>query len=101
MTISLGKNSLIPQQIVVGRDAGLAQLQSDVAALAKREEEPVFSAIEKETIVLWGAADSSHIQTDKKSFLAYVPHARWIEFEHCGHFPDLENQEEYIRLLKQ
>lgn len=67
----------------------------------QQEEEPVFSAIEKETIVLWGTADSTHTQTDKKSLLAYVPHVRWIEFKHCGHFPDFLNPEEYIRLLKQ
>lgn len=58
-----------------------------------------FSSLKQETIVLWGGADKSHEDTDKKSVLVHIPHANWIEFPDCGHFPDLENPKEYINLL--
>jgi len=55
--------------------------------------------VTQETIVLWGGADRTHELSDAKSILQEVPHARWIQFPKCGHFPDLENPDAYLELL--
>lgn len=44
---------------------------------------------------LWGAADPSHAGTPPRSLLHDVPHARWVAFHDCGHFPGLESPERY------
>lgn len=56
-----------------------------------------FTGVRQDTVVLWGAADGTHQRTDRRSLLAQLPHARWIELPGCAHFPDLERPDEYVR----
>jgi pimeloyl-ACP methyl ester carboxylesterase len=48
---------------------------------------------------IWGAKDYSHRKTDSKSILKHLPNCELIEFESCGHFPELEATDKYIQLL--
>jgi len=50
-------------------------------------------------LVLWGLADRTHRRTDKRSILSYMPHARWVEFDSAGHFPELEEPERFREVL--
>lgn len=49
--------------------------------------------------VIWGAQDRSHRHTNPQSILDIVPHAELVQFDDCGHFPDLEKSERFIRIL--
>ena len=49
--------------------------------------------------VLWGMQDRSHRLTDPQAILHDVPQADVIEFEDCGHFPDLEDPHRFAQIL--
>lgn len=42
------------------------------------------------TAVIWGLADASHTETDRRSILNIVPNASYLEQSRLGHFVDLE-----------
>lgn len=48
---------------------------------------------------VWGARDHSHKHTLAASLLDCVPHAELVQFDDCGHFPDLEHPARYAPLL--
>jgi pimeloyl-ACP methyl ester carboxylesterase len=49
--------------------------------------------------VVWGGLDRSHKPTKADSLLVCVPHADVIEFNDCGHFPEIEQPARYADLL--
>jgi pimeloyl-ACP methyl ester carboxylesterase len=49
--------------------------------------------------VVWGTKDRSHQVTDPNSLCESVPHAEVVQFDDCGHFPDVEQPERYAALL--
>lgn len=50
---------------------------------------------------IWGKMDYSHRKTDHKSILTHLPNCEIIEFEHCGHFPELEASDRYIEVVNE
>jgi pimeloyl-ACP methyl ester carboxylesterase len=52
------------------------------------------------TLAIHGTKDYSHRYTDFKSILQAVPHAKLLAFEGHGHFPDLENTDEYVEQIR-
>ena len=50
---------------------------------------------------IWGKKDFSHRRTEGKSILEHLPNCEIIEFENCGHFPELENSDDYVRLVNE
>ncbi|WDE07060.1 alpha/beta hydrolase [Thalassomonas viridans] len=57
-------------------------------------------AVEVPALIFWGKQDRSHAPTDRASSLKHVPNAELIEFEHCGHFPELEDPQEFAKIAK-
>jgi pimeloyl-ACP methyl ester carboxylesterase len=49
--------------------------------------------------MIWGPKDRSHRYTDPASLQECVPHAEILQFEDCGHFPDLEQPERFAEVL--
>lgn len=49
--------------------------------------------------VLWGTQDRSHRLTDPQAILRDVPQAEVLQFDDCGHFPDLENPLRFAQIL--
>ena len=49
----------------------------------------------------WMAAgpDRSHRRADPQAILRDVPQAEVIQFDDCGHFPDLENPQRFAQIL--
>lgn len=39
-------------------------------------------------------------KTDPSSALAYLPRGRLVRFERAGHFPEIEEPEEFARLMR-
>ena len=63
--------------------------------------EPVDATIGTHTpcTVLWGLQDRSHRATSPQDILRDVPQAELIQFDDCGHFPDLENPQRFAQIL--
>ncbi|MEZ5503456.1 MAG: alpha/beta hydrolase [Halioglobus sp.] len=74
--------------------SGLQQLRANV-------EPPILQSVSQPSLVLWGTADRTHRRTDKNSSQRYFPDAEWHEFEHAGHFPELEMPEHFASLVRE
>ena len=44
-------------------------------------------------LAVWGMQDRSHANTDPSCSRGHARNAEIIEFDHCGHFPELEDPE--------
>jgi pimeloyl-ACP methyl ester carboxylesterase len=55
--------------------------------------------IEQPAMVVWGNGDKTHLPTDKRSILQYVPNAHYEEWDDAGHFPELEQTERFVQKL--
>jgi pimeloyl-ACP methyl ester carboxylesterase len=75
-------------------------LSSLVQGLKNDENTPLYVSEVPLTLV-WGAKDFTHRNTDKESIKSHVRDCEIIEFRECGHFPELENTPEYVRLIKE
>ena len=53
------------------------------------------------TTVVWGAMDFTHRKTDKDSIRKHIKNCEIIEFKGCGHFPELENTRDYVKLIRE
>lgn len=73
-------------------------LSSLVQGLAK-EMNSVLKTIEIPSTLIWGNRDFTHRKTNNKSILEHLPNCEIIEFENCGHFPELEDTNSYVKLL--
>jgi pimeloyl-ACP methyl ester carboxylesterase len=86
----------------VARDAlssgGCFCLAGVVQGLA-RESVANLGDVDVSCAMIWGAKDWSHRHTDADSLLKCVPRAKIIQFDDCGHFPDLEQPKRYAELL--
>lgn len=60
---------------------------------------PSFPPFAQPTLAVWGMNDRSHRKSEKRSLLNIVPHARYIEREGAGHFPEIEDPEWFESLL--
>lgn len=58
------------------------------------------AALDMPTLMIWGAQDRSHAETDHACSLAHAPGASLHTVEHCGHFPDLEDPQHFAGLVK-
>jgi pimeloyl-ACP methyl ester carboxylesterase len=76
-------------------DHGASYCLASAFQAAVRQPEPRLRAVRQPALVVWGGADRTHRHTDKRSILAYAPHADWAEFDAAGHFPDLEQPERF------
>ncbi len=53
------------------------------------------------TTLVWGEKDFTHRNTDKQSVIDHVESCEIIEFQNCGHFPELEDTDRYIQLIRE
>lgn len=49
--------------------------------------------------LIWGAKDFTHRLTNSNSILEMLPNCEIIEFENCGHFPELENSTRFAKII--
>ncbi|OKO68613.1 hypothetical protein AC629_41950, partial [Bradyrhizobium sp. NAS80.1] len=64
-------------------------------------DSPVFPDFSQPTLAIWGMNDRSHRKSDKRSLLAIAPHARLIEREGVGHFPEIEDPVWFEGMLRE
>jgi pimeloyl-ACP methyl ester carboxylesterase len=53
------------------------------------------------TTLVWGAMDFTHRKTDKNSIKEHIKDCEIIDFNNCGHFPELENRKDYVKLINE
>jgi pimeloyl-ACP methyl ester carboxylesterase len=80
------------------RLGGPYALASGIQAM-RRLDPRTLDGVTQPIALAWGHADRSHARTDPRSLLAVVPHARFVSFERCGHFPDLEDPHRFADLV--
>ncbi|HXH80632.1 alpha/beta hydrolase [Nocardioides sp.] len=66
-----------------------------------REPSGALGAVDQPCTLVWGGSDRSHRHTDPTSLRETLPRAELIAFDHCGHFPDLEDAEQFAELVKE
>ncbi|NJM80894.1 MAG: alpha/beta hydrolase [Flavobacterium sp.] len=80
-------------------NGGCFCLSSLVQGLEK-ESLSKLNVLEVPATLIWGKKDYTHRKTDNKSILEHLPNCEIIEFENCGHFPELEDTSQYVSLIK-
>jgi pimeloyl-ACP methyl ester carboxylesterase len=51
--------------------------------------------------LVWGTKDYTHRKTNKNDILTQLPNCEIIEFDHCGHYPELENTNNFVKLVNE
>jgi pimeloyl-ACP methyl ester carboxylesterase len=102
---SLPKNHISKQEYTQTAHASIAKggcfcLSSLVQGL-KKNKNSELNLIGVPTTLVWGSLDFTHRKTDKHSIKEHIKNCEIIEFEQCGHFPELENRKEYVRLIQE
>jgi pimeloyl-ACP methyl ester carboxylesterase len=57
-----------------------------------------IEGVEQPTTVIWGHADRTHAKSTPRGIAPLLPQARFVDFEHAGHFPDLEEPRRFARV---
>lgn len=59
--------------------------------------------LDQPALILWGCKDRSHKPTDRKAVLQYfnANNTEYKEYTGIGHFPDLEQEDEFIKQVKE
>ena len=82
------------------KNGGCFCLSSLVQGLTKELNNPL-NEIEIPTTLVWGNKDYTHRDTDFNSIKEHIPNCSLVEFDNCGHFPDLENSTKYTSLINE
>ena len=64
-----------------------------------REDVAAVNGVTTPCTLIWGPQDRSHKYTSATSLQECVPHAEFLPFQDCGHFPDLEQPERFAEVL--
>lgn len=59
------------------------------------DEAPPLSPVAQPSLIVWGLKDRSHASTDRSSSQQLAPGAPVVEIAEAGHFPELEQPEEF------
>lgn len=59
----------------------------------------MFAGVKQPATLLWGDSDRSHRHTRAESLHELLPHAQIRHLPDCGHFPDLEQPAEYVKVV--
>lgn len=51
--------------------------------------------------LVWGTKDFTHRKTDKDSIREHIKECEIIEFNNCGHFPELEDTNRIVKLINE
>lgn len=80
------------------RDGARFPLASAFQVFARRR--PGLRVVEQPVTLLFGTGDPTHAATDVRSALASLPGARFVDYPRAGHFPDLENADDWLAFVR-
>lgn len=81
-------------------NGGCFCLSSLVQGLSK-EINSTLKVLEIPETLIWGSKDFTNKDTDKQSIIQHLPNCEIIEFDNCGHFPELEDTDRYVSLINE
>jgi pimeloyl-ACP methyl ester carboxylesterase len=93
------KSQFVQQADHALQSGGCFCLASLVQGLSQTQDAEI-GEVSVSTLSIHGNKDRSHRQTDFASLHVHVPDAKMIEFQGCGHFPDLERPQGYAKHIK-
>ncbi len=64
-----------------------------------RDKESNLYITKTPTTLIWGSKDFTHRKTNINSIQEHIPNCEIVEFEDCGHFPELENTTKFVKLI--
>ena len=64
-----------------------------------RETHASLLGVTRPCTLVWGGLDHSHKLTNPLSLRDAVPHANVVQFDDCGHFPDIEQPARFADLV--
>ena len=67
----------------------------------RKDSTSKLKVLDTPATMVWGKKDFTHTKTDSKSLREHLPDCEIIEFDHCGHFPELEDTKSYVKLLNE
>lgn len=67
----------------------------------KKDGNAILNLTGTPTTLIWGSMDFTHRKTQKESIKNHIRDCEIIEFQDCGHFPELENPKSYVQLIKE
>jgi pimeloyl-ACP methyl ester carboxylesterase len=93
------KASFVPTSKRAIQSGGCFCLASVVQGFAKARLHDLQGVL-CPTLAIHGTNDYLHRYTDFRSVLQVIPNATLLGFEGTGHFPDLENTDEYVEQVQ-
>ena len=81
-------------------DHGACFCLAGVVQGLSRAQADELSGVKAPTILLWGDSDKSHKHTRAESLLDLLPQARIRHLPDCGHFPELEQPDVYVGVVR-
>ncbi|NMH86963.1 alpha/beta fold hydrolase [Flavivirga algicola] len=67
----------------------------------KKDLNTSLKLLEVPSTLIWGNMDYTHKKTNNESILEHIPNCEIIEFGNCGHFPELEETNKYVKLINE
>ena len=67
----------------------------------EKEAENRFQVVDVNVTLVWGGQDFTHRKTKKESIRDHVKSCEIVAFENSGHFPELEETNRYISLIRE
>jgi len=81
-------------------DHGACFCLAGVVQGLSRAQTDELSGVKVPTTLLWGDSDKSHKHTRAESLLELLPQAQIRHLPDCGHFPELEQPDVYVREVR-
>ncbi len=72
---------------------------ADVVQGLRKGTDAQLMGVKQPATLIWGDSDRSHKHTRAESLLELLPHARIKHSPGCGHFPDLEQPQNYVETV--
>lgn len=67
--------------------------------LAESDTPDILQGVELPVTLIWGALDRSHKPTNPQALRALLPQADFKLWTECGHFPDLEDEAAFAKVI--
>lgn len=82
-------------------DRGSCFCLSGLVQGIKKDIEDDLIVVGVPSTLVWGNKDYSHRNSDFNSIVKHLPDCNIVEFNDCGHFPELESTKKYIELINE
>ena len=99
---SFTTDAMIDQLLAQRMSAGDGYtINSLIESVARREDflDGQLGKIKLPTLIVWGREDGLVLLTEGERLKQDIPHARFVVFDRCGHFPQVEKAGEFNALV--